>query len=314
MKSLFITDPPQQLDESRDSSIALMRETVLRGGEVDLCTPNDLCLAGNGGVEADVVSATVRDGRDWITESGRRARSLSHYDVVWMRKDPPFDLDYLHATLLLSHASSSALVLNSPAALREINEKLFALHFPELCPETIVTSNISKLIAFRESVNGKIVVKPIHEAGGRGIFCVTVGDDNANALLEAATAQGTRCAIAQRYLPEVREGDKRIILVDGRPVGAVLRIPQQGELRANLHVGARPVAASLTDRDQEICARIGPELNRQGVVFAGIDVIGGYLTEINVTSPTGIREINKLDGVRLEANILDAVEQRLGTR
>jgi len=314
MKSLFVTDPPHQLDESCDSSIALMRETVRRGGEVDLCTPNDLCLRGKGEVVADVVSTAVRDGSDWFTESGNHVRHLSHYDVVWMRKDPPFNLDYLHATLLLSHAPASTLVLNNPAALREINEKLFALRFPELCPETIVTSNISKLIAFRESVGGKIVVKPIHEAGGRGIFCVTAGDDNANALLEACTAQGTRCAIAQRYLPEVREGDKRIILVEGRPVGAVLRVPQQGELRANLHVGARPIAASLTDRDQEICARIGPELSGQGVVFAGIDVIGGYLTEINVTSPTGIREINKLDGVRLESNILDAVEQRLGTR
>lgn len=314
MKSLFIIDPPQQLDESCDTSVALMRETVARGGEVEVCTPNDVCLNERGELEAGVLSINLRDGRDWFTESGNHTRSLSRYDVVWMRKDPPFDLDYLHTTLLLSHAPESTLVVNSPLALREANEKLFALRYPELCHETIVTSNSAQLLEFRGRVGGKIVIKPLHDAGGRGIFRVTAGDENAAAILEASTAEGTRRVVAQRYLPEIREGDKRIILVEGQPVGAVLRVPQQGELRANLHVGASPVGTSLSDRDREICDRIGPDLRRLGVVFAGIDVIGDYLTEINVTSPTGIREINALDGVRLEAQILDAVEQRLNAR
>jgi len=228
-----------------------------------------------------------------------------------MRKDPPFDLQYFHSTLLLSHAPPSVLIVNAASALREANEKLYALRFPELCPETIVTGSVQKLVDFRDRVGGRIVVKPIHDAGGRGVFRITAGDENADAILDAATAQETRRVVGQRYLPQVRDGDKRIILVEGRPVGAVLRVPQPGELRANLHVGGSPVRTSLSDRDLEICGRIGPVLSGLGVVFAGIDVIGDYLTEINITSPTGIREIHRIDGVRLETNILDAVERRL---
>jgi glutathione synthase len=311
MKSLFIIDPPEQLMEDCDSSIALMRETVRRGGEVDVCTPEDLCLNERGNLEVDARLIKPREGRDWFTASEVRTHEASAYDVVWMRKDPPFDLSYFHATLLLSHAPASTLIVNAASALREANEKLYALRFPKLCPETIVTGRIQKLVDFRDRVGGKIVVKPIHDAGGRGVFLVRAGDDSADAILDAATVGGTRRIIAQRYLPEVCEGDKRIILVEGRPVGAVLRVPQPGELLANLHAGGSPVRTSLSDRDREICDRIGPELSQLGVVFAGIDVIGDYLTEINVTSPTGIREIEKLDGIRLETDILDAVEQRL---
>ena len=311
MKSLFVIDPPLRLDEGSDSSIALMRETVRRGGGVDVCTPEDLCLNERGDLEVDARVVEVRDGRDWFSASGAHTRAASNYDVIWMRKDPPFDLQYFHATLLLSHAPASTLVVNSASALREANEKLYALRFPELCPETTVTGSVQKLVDFRDRVGGKIVIKPIHDAGGRGVFCITAGDENADVILEAATAQGTRRVVGQRYLPQVRDGDKRIILVEGRPVGAVLRVPQPGELRANLHVGGSPVQTSLSDRDLEICDRIGPALSRLGVVFAGIDVIGDYLTEINVTSPTGIREVYRIDGVRLETNILDAVERRL---
>lgn len=311
MKSLFVIDPPGGLDEGSDTSIVLMRETVRRGGDVEVSTPDDLCLNERGELEVDARVIEVREGRDWFSVSGAHTRAVSSYDVVWMRKDPPFDLQYFHSTLLLSHAPPSVLVVNAASALREANEKLYALRFPELCPETVVTGSAQKLVEFRDRVDGQIVVKPIHDAGGRGVFRITAGDENADAILEAATAQGTRRVVGQRYLSQVRDGDKRIILVEGRPVGAVLRVPQPGELRANLHVGGSPVRTSLSDRDLEICDRIGPALRRLGVIFAGIDVIGDYLTEINVTSPTGIREIYRLDGVRLETNILDAVERRL---
>jgi len=314
MNALFVIDPPEQLDPEGDTSIALMRETARRGGAVDVCEVGDLGIGEDIAAFAEALPIAVHEGSDWYTARERRAKPLAEYDVVWMRKDPPFDVDYLQATLLLSHAESSTLMVNSSQALRDANEKLFALRFPELCPETIVTKSVETLLDFRRRMGGAIVVKALDEAAGRGVALIGPDAEDVQASLTAATAEETRFVIGQRYLPEVSEGDKRIIVVEGHPVGALLRIPQPGDFRANLHAGARPERTTLTARDLEICEAIAAELRRRGIVFAGIDVIGGYLTEINITSPTCIREINRLDGVRLEASILDAVEHRLEQR
>jgi glutathione synthase len=191
-----------------------------------------------------------------------------------------------------------------------VSEKLFGLQFPEIIPESLVSCQIEELLAFRDKLGGEMVIKPLHGAGGEGVFHLAPHDRNVGAILETATRHGSRYQLAQRYIPEIREGDKRIILLEGEPIGVVLRVPRYGETRANFHVGGKAERTELTDRDREICARIGPALLDRGVIFAGIDVIGRWLTEVNVTSPTGICEINWLEGTALEALVLDAVERR----
>ncbi len=222
---------------------------------------------------------------------------------------PPFDSAYLFATLLMSRAEGPVMV-NDPRALRDENEKLFALEFPELCPTTLVSRSVAELLAFRDELGGEMVVKPLDGAGGHGVFHVARGDRNARAIVEAGTRHGTCLLMAQQYVPAVRKGDKRILMIEGEPHGALLRVPADDDARANLHVGGRAVLSELTDRDREICARIGPALREKGVVLAGIDVLGDYLTEINITSPTGFREIERLGGGALEEALLDAVVAR----
>jgi glutathione synthase len=228
-----------------------------------------------------------------------------------MRQDPPFDMAYITATHLLEHVSGKVLVVNDPAAVRNAPEKLFATHFPGIMPPTLVSSDRGAILAFRQK-HRDIILKPLFGNGGAGVFRVTPKDENFNALLESFAVQYREPIVVQRYLPAVRKGDKRIILIDGEPMGAVLRVPAKGEARANLHVGGKAVKTKLTRREREICAAIGPTLKKQGLIFVGIDVIGDYLTEINVTSPTGIQEINRLDGTTLEKNVWDAIEKRLG--
>jgi len=230
-----------------------------------------------------------------------------------MRQDPPFDMAYITATHLLEHIHPQTLVLNDPMHVRNAPEKLFVTHFKDVMPPTLIASDKPSIEAFRAE-HGDIVLKPLFGNGGADVFHVQPGDENFNALLELFTRLYREPIIVQRYLPEVRHGDKRIVLVDGRPLGAVARIPKAGEARANLHVGAQAVKAALSERDKEICAAIGPTLKERGLVFVGIDVIGGYLTEINVTSPTGIQEINRLDGAALEIDLWDAIEARFVAR
>jgi len=236
---------------------------------------------------------------------------LASMDVILMRQDPPFDMAYITATHLLEHVHPKTLVVNDPASVRNAPEKLFVTHFDGVMPPTLITRDVAEIRSFREE-HEDIIVKPLFGNGGAGVFRIRPGDENLNALLEMFGSSFREPFMVQRYLPEVREGDKRVILVDGDPVGAVLRVPPAGEARANLHVGGKAVKTGLTPRDREICAAIGPTLKAQGLVFVGIDVIGDYLTEINVTSPTGIQEINRLDGVRLEAHVWDAIEARFG--
>jgi glutathione synthase len=225
--------------------------------------------------------------------------------MVLMRKDPPVDVSYLHATWILEHARGKTLLVNDPRGLRELNEHLAVLHFPELTPPTIVTRSADRLRAFQAEQGGTIVVKPVDGYGGLGIFVVRDGDSNASSILETSTGAGTRWTLAQRYLPAAVEGDKRIILIDGEPLGAVLRVPAAAEARGNLHVGGRAVKTTITARDHEIISAITPFLRSHGQIFVGIDVIGGMLTELNITSPTGIRHISKLDDKNIAGELLD---------
>jgi len=235
---------------------------------------------------------------------------LSDMDVVLMRQDPPFDMSYIAATFLLERIHPETLVVNDPVEVRNAPEKLFMLRFPDLLPPTLISRDPITIRAFRAE-QGDIIIKPLFGNGGAGVFHLTPEDENLNALLEMFAGINNEPLMVQRYLPEVRDGDKRIILVDGIAAGATNRVPQAGEARSNMHVGGRPEPIELTARDREICEAIGPELRERGLIFVGIDVIGGYLTEINVTSPTGIQEINRFDGVTLEADIWDAIEKRL---
>jgi glutathione synthase len=236
---------------------------------------------------------------------------LASMDVVLMRQDPPFDMAYITATHLLEHIQPKTLVVNDPAAVRNAPEKLLVTHFPDLMPPTMISWDIEAIRAFRGEYKD-IIVKPLFGNAGAGVFRIKPDDENLGALLEMHFARSREPLMFQRYEPAVRQGDKRIILVDGEPVGAVNRVPAAGEARSNMHVGGRPEKCTLSARDREICAAIGPTLREQGMIFVGIDVIGDWLTEINVTSPTGIQEIDRFDGISIEAMIWDRIEAKLG--
>jgi glutathione synthase len=228
-----------------------------------------------------------------------------------MRKDPPFDMKFFFATHLLSLVDErKCLVVNHPRGLRDANEKLYALNFPELIPETLVSSDIGQLRQFMKEVGGEMIIKPLDGCGGSGVFYLNQKDRNTNALLETATSNGRAPIMAQRYIPEVRKGDKRIMVLDGEPLGAILRVPRDDETRSNIHVGGRVVKTALTARDREICQVMAPSLKKLGLYFAGLDVIGNYLTEVNVTSPTGVQEINAMNKVQLESQIFDFIEKK----
>jgi glutathione synthase len=236
---------------------------------------------------------------------------LASMDVVLMRQDPPFDMAYITATHMLEHIHPKTLVVNDPASVRNAPEKLLVMHFPELMPPTLVTWDVEAIRGFR-ATHKDIVVKPLFGNGGAGVFLIKHDDPNLNSLLEMHFSRSREPLMIQRYEPAVRLGDKRIILVDGIAVGAVNRVPAEGEARSNMHVGGRPEKVELTARDREICERIGPTLREQGLIFVGIDVIGDYLTEINVTSPTGLQEIQRFDGTDLAAAIWDVIETKVG--
>ena len=310
MRHLFIVDPLPGLNPDADTSVVFMREAARRGHKVATCDVAELGVGPGGRAVAKWAETRVRDSRDWYEVGGEGSGSLGEFDVVWMRKDPPYDLNYFFTTHILDLVPATTLVVNAPRGLRDVTEKLFILRYPDLCPESLVSRSIRELLAFRDKLGGEMIIKPLDGCGGEGVFHLTKDDRNVQALLELGTKRGSTYQIAQRYIPEVRAGDKRIIVVEGEPVGAVLRVPQHYESRANFHAGGTAAKTALSPREREICARIGPALRAHGIVFAGIDVIGDWLTEVNVTSPTGIQEINRLDGVSLERLVLDAVERR----
>jgi glutathione synthase len=302
-------DPIEAVDIDADSTFVLALEAQARGHGLYHYLPQELSFAA-GRVRARARPLEVRRCKgDHFTLGAPETLDLAIIDVVLMRQDPPFDMAYITATHILEHIHPGTLVVNDPASVRNAPEKLFVTHFPELMPPTLITADRDRIHEFRKE-HRDIIIKPLFGNGGAGVFHVTPDDENLNALLDMFTRLFREPIIVQAYLPAVREGDKRIILVEGEAVGAINRVPPPGEARANMHVGARPEKSTLDKRDKEICAAIGPTLRQRGLVFVGIDVIGGYMTEINVTSPTGIQEINRFDEVSLEARIWDAIEAR----
>ena len=302
-------DPIESIDIDADSTFALALEGQRRGHELFHYLPQDLSFY-RGRVVAQGRPLEVRRQRgDHFVFGEPEDIDLADIDMVLMRQDPPFDMAYITATHLLQHIHPNTYVVNDPVEVRNAPEKLFVAQFPELMPPTLITSNPAQINAFRDE-HKDIIVKPLYGNGGAGVFHVDPEDDNLSALLEMFTQLFREPIVVQAYLPEVREGDKRIILIDGKAAGVIQRVPKEREARANLHVGGRAEQATLSSRDHEICDAIGPELKRRGLVFVGIDVIGDYLTEINVTSPTGIQEINRFDNVCLEADLWDAFEER----
>jgi glutathione synthase len=271
--------------------------------------PRDLVVEG-GRAGARATPVTLDRERGGRVEMGESRRLIfdTEIDVVFQRQDPPVDGLYISATQILGTCQRS-LILNRPTSILAYNEKLLALHFRDLMPETVVTRSLSDLRSFMDSMGGEMIVKPLDGKGGEGIFHLVKGERNVGSLLEQVTALGTRWVMAQRYLPAIRDGDKRILLMEGEPLGAILRVPAEHESRANLHVGGRAVRTQLDAQDREIVARIASLLRDEGLFFVGIDVIGGLLTEINVTSPTGVQEVNALDGVCVEAQLMDRVEE-----
>jgi glutathione synthase len=302
-------DPIESINIDADSTFALALEAQARGHALWHYLPSELTFA-HGHVRARGQRLSVRREKgNHATLGALETLDLKSMDVVLMRQDPPFDMAYITATHVLEHIHPHTLVVNDPAQVRNAPEKLFVTHFPDLMPPTLIASNRAEIDAFRAQ-HGEIIIKPLFGNGGAGVFHIRRDDDNLNALLEMFTSRSREPIIVQRYLPEIRQGDKRIVLVDGKAVGAVLRVPAQGEARANLHVGGRAEKTTLTPREREICERIGPELAARGLVFVGIDVIGDYLTEINVTSPTGIQEISRFDNINIAGMIWDAIEKR----
>jgi glutathione synthase len=290
-----------------DSTFALMMEAERRGHSLHHYTPDRLTLR-DGKVTAAIEPVTVRDepGNHFTLGSPEKT-DLSTLDVVLLRQDPPFDMAYLSTTYMLERIHPATLVVNDPAEVRDAPEKLLVMNYPELMPETIITRDPDEIRAFRAEF-GDIVLKPLYGAGGQGVYHVRPDDDNFSAFLELFLTQSRDPFIAQRYLPAVRAGDKRIILVDGKFAGLVNRVPAEGDLRSNMVRGGAAAGAEPTARDLEICEAIGPELRDRGLIFVGIDVIGDKLTEINVTSPTGIRAIRRLGGPDVAALVWDAIE------
>jgi glutathione synthase len=302
-------DPIGGINIDADSTFALMLEAQARGHRLWHYHVRDLALNA-GRVIAHAQPVTVRRVKgDHFTFGTPEELDLGQVDVVLMRQDPPFDMAYITATHILEHIHPKTLVVNDPASVRNAPEKLFVTHFPDLMPETLISASPAQIRRFREK-HGDIILKPLFGNGGAGVFHVKPDDPNLNALLEMFTERSREPLVVQRYIPDVRKGDKRIILVDGEALGAINRVPAAGEARSNMHVGGRAEPTTLTEREKEICAAIGPELKKRGMIFVGIDVIGGFLTEINVTSPTGLQEIARFDGVHLEKAIWEAIESK----
>ncbi len=298
------------VDINGDSTFVLALEAQDRGHTVFHYLPASLSMD-SGRVVCKAQEMTVRRvPGNHFTLGPDQQLDLADVDVVLMRQDPPFDMCYITATHILEHLHPATLVVNDPAHVRNAPEKLFVMAFPDLIPATLITRDQNRVSAFREE-HKDIIVKPLYGNGGTGVFHLKPGDENLNALMEMFLTASREPVMVQRYLPEVRKGDKRIILIDGEPGGAINRIPAEGEARSNMHVGGKAVASSLTPREHEICNRIGPALKERGQIFVGIDVIGDYLTEINVTSPTGLQEISRYDDVNLAGQIWDAIESRV---
>ena len=310
LKIALQMDPLGPIDINADSSFRIAEEAQARGHSLFYYTPDKISFQ-SGKIMARGQDITLRRAvGNHFTAGEMREVNLADWDVIWLRQDPPFDMGYITTTHLLDFLEGETLVVNDPFWVRNYPEKLLVLHFPDLTPPTTIARDLDTLKAFKEE-HGDIILKPLYGNGGAGVFRLGPNDRNLNSLHELFTSINNEPLIAQKFLPDVSKGDKRVILIDGEPVGAINRVPAAGETRSNMHVGGRPEKVDLTERDLEICAAIGPLLREKGQVFVGIDVIGGWLTEINVTSPTGIQELERFDGINVAATIWDAIEAKL---
>ena len=309
-----VMDPIEDIKPAKDTTLAMMLAAQRRGWQLSYLEFGHLWLR-DGVAFGRAHPLEVRDdATDWFTRGEPVVKPLGEFDAILMRKDPPFDTEYIYATYILERAESAgALVVNRPQGLRDMNEKVYTAWFPECCAPTLITRDMADMHAFMRE-HGRVVCKPLHGMGGRSIFVLEAGDKNANVVFETLTEYGSRFAITQRYIPDiVTTGDARVILVDGEPAPyALARIPTSADNRGNLAAGAKGVGRPLDDRDRWLATRIGPELSARGMLFVGLDVIGGYVTEINVTSPTGARELERQFGIDVADQLMDAIARRLG--
>ncbi|MDC3003103.1 glutathione synthase [Paracoccaceae bacterium] len=310
MKIAFQMDPIESVDISADSTFRLAEEAQKRGHDLYVYTPNDLTF-NRSKVTAKVRSISLkRIIGDHVSFGAIEIVDLTEFDVIWLRQDPPFDMGYITNTHLLDLIAKETLIVNNPFWVRNLPEKLLVLEFPDLIPDTVISRDLEEIKEFKREFKD-IIIKPLYGNGGAGIFRLKEDDKNLTSLYELFSNMSSEPLIAQAFLPDVKNGDKRIILVDGNPVGAINRVPKAGEIRSNMHVGGKAEPAILSHRDKEICSAIGPTLKSKGQVFVGIDVIGEYLTEINVTSPTGIQELERFDNVNIAEMIWHSVEKKL---
>jgi glutathione synthase len=309
-----VMDPISEITVKKDSTLAMLLAAQARGWSLEYMELKDLYLS-DGICHGRMRPVTVRDDQeDWFDLGDAETRPLSELDVVLMRKDPPFDMEFIYATYLLERAEQlGVLVINKPQSLRDANEKMYTAWFPQCCPPTLVTREMSRLYEFL-SVEKTIIVKPLDGMGGASIFRATEGDANTNVIFETMTRHEQRFIMAQRFLPEIRDGDKRVLLINGEPVPyALARVPAEGDARGNLAAGAKGVGVELSERERWIASQVGPVVRDKGLLFVGLDVIGDHLTEVNVTSPTCIRELDAIYGLDIGGQLMDAIEVALAT-
>lgn len=314
LKVGVVMDPIERINIAADTTFVVMLEAEARGHALYYMEQDDLSIRG-GTPEGRFREVSVARAQPHYRFGAEGHGPLADFDVILMRKDPPFDMKYFYTTHLLSLVDPGrSVVMNDPRGLREATEKLYALNFPGVIPPSIVTSDMARLKQFMDEQGGEMIVKPLEGAGGRGVLYLHRKDRNLGAILEMVTVEGRVPVMAQRYLPEIRQGDKRVLVLDGEPIGALLRIPRENDNRANLHVGGSSAPGEITPRDREICRALSGAFKKLGLYFVGLDVIGGFLTEVNVTSPTCVQEIDAFEGVKLEAQIVDFIEKKAAAR
>ena len=312
MRFLFVMDTLDRVNPRKDTSFAFLRAAQGRGHTNYHCLPRDLFVS-KGQVFAHVHRVRILEQEPYIElayDEGREVLPVADAHAVFIRKDPPFDQAYLYATLLLEHARGKTLIVNDPRGLRDANEKLYAMNFPEWTPRTIVTSDRDLIHDFVSDVGGLAVIKPLDAAGGAGVIQLRKDDKNVRAIVDLLTNEGERLAMVQAFLPAVSVGDKRVLLIDGEPLGAILRVPRGDDIRSNIHAGGSVVATELTPREVELVKSIAPRLRKDGLYFVGLDVIGEHLTEVNVTSPTGIQELSRFVGTDKADTVIEWAEKR----
>jgi glutathione synthase len=313
VRFLFVMDPVEKMIPDKDTSFAFMRGALTRGHECLHCLPLEVSNLGRD-VRAWARSIRVSDSPPHTSVGARESVEVAALDAVFIRKDPPFDTAYAHLTQQLDLVKDRTLVINDPQGLRDANEKLFAFHFSEFMPRTLVSAVPAELLDFTRDVGGKAVLKPLDGAGGSGVVGLDVADRNARALVDLLTHEGREHALVQEYLPDVRGGDKRVLVLDGKPLGAILRVPREDDIRANIHVGGRVEKTELGADEQHLVKSVGAHLRGHGLYFVGLDLIGGKLIEVNVTSPTGIQELGRLQGRRPEEDVIAWVEAGVARR